>query len=138
MSACEEAGAPPPGAALVDAFQRLELGAEHFGHAQHLEVAWHYVRSWPLLEAIARFDRDLERFARHHGATDYNRTLTCAFLLLIHERAAALGADHDFHEFRDTAADLFDDARATIQSYYTPELLRTPLAGRAFVLPDAR
>jgi hypothetical protein len=127
----------PSGLDLVKQFQRCRLEGDHFQHAQHIEVAWHYLREWPLLEAIERFDRDLQRFATHHGdATKYHRTITWAFLFLIHERAERLSEVHEFQEFRDSAADLFEKWKAVLSSYYQPESLADPVARMTFVLPD--
>ena len=122
---------------LVRQFQECRLAGDRFQHAQHIAVGWPYIREWPLLEAIARFDRDLKRFATHHGdATKYHRTITWAFLFLINERAARLPKKHRFEEFRAHAPDLFEKSKAVLGSYYRTELLADPVARKTFVLPD--
>ena len=42
----------PTGRELLEQFRSCTILPSHFGHAQHIEVAWHYVRRWPLLEAM--------------------------------------------------------------------------------------
>jgi hypothetical protein len=129
---------PPTGEELVDQFVTCQLSGEQFEHAQHLEVAWYYLRKWPLLETIKRFDRDLLRFATHHGDPGkYHRTITWAFLFLVHERAARLPDTHQFEEFRSDAADLFEKSKAVLGVYYRPESLADPLSKEIFVFPDA-
>ena len=126
----------PTGRELLEQFRSCTILPSHFGHAQHIEVAWHYVRRWPLLEAMARFDRDLEKLATHLGATNFHRTITCAFLVLIHDHASRLPRDHTFETFRTHAMELFEGSRVTLAAHYSAERLADAEARRSFVLPD--
>ena len=48
-------------AALVAAFESTEL--EQFSHVEHVRVAWWYLRTLPLADAIARCSTGIQRFA---------------------------------------------------------------------------
>ena len=75
--------------ALVRAFEAGEEPAGGFHHAQHVHVAWWYLRTHPLPDALKRFSESLRRFAVAQGKpTLYHETVTVAFLLIISERLA--------------------------------------------------
>ena len=52
---------------FVDAFEACAIAGADFHHADHVRLAWIYLREHPLIEAIERFTTSLQRFARHHG-----------------------------------------------------------------------
>ena len=49
--------------ALVEGFLDTSLPVEAFHHAQHVFMAWWYLRAHPLGEALTRFSVALRRFA---------------------------------------------------------------------------
>ena len=62
---------------LIAAFERSEEPDCGFHHAQHVRVAWCYIRAHPLPEALARFTNALRRFAAARGKPDlYHETIT--------------------------------------------------------------
>src|SRR2546430_371861 len=106
-----------------------------FHHADHIRLAWVYLRTLPLLEAIERFTTSLKRFADHHGKPGlYHETITWAYLLLIHER---MNGEQSFEAFRAKNSDLFTWKPSILDIYYRAETLASDRARRAFVLPDA-
>ena len=122
---------------LVEAVERCTLGGDDFHHADHVRLAWIYLREGTLLEALERFSATLKRFAAHHGAaTKYHETITWAYLLLIHERIARSGADADWESFRAANADLVQWKPSILERYYSRELLASDVARRTFVMPD--
>src|SRR5262249_41374605 len=87
---------------LVRAFEACAIGATEFHHADHVRLAWIYLRRCPLVEAIERFTVALKRFAAHHGVPGrYHETITWAYLLLVHERMQRGDADGDWESFRE-------------------------------------
>ena len=69
--------------ALVAAFESTELDGNAFTHVEHVRVAWHYLRTLPLGEAIDRCRDGIRRFAATKGAAGkYHETVTVAFLLV--------------------------------------------------------
>jgi hypothetical protein len=116
----------------ITAFEALEV--EDFHHADHVRLAWCYLRELPLLGAIDRFTTSLKRFATHHGKPElYHETITWAYLLVIHER---MNGETSFDEFRDANADLFQWKPSVLESYYRTETLGSDRARRTFVMPD--
>jgi hypothetical protein len=123
---------------LVSGVENCTLAGSEFHHADHVRLAWIYLRDYPLLEAIARFTTVLRRFAAHHGAAGkYHETITWAYLLLIHERMRQDGAPCDWEGFRAANADLLTRKPSILERYYTVQMLASERARKSFVLPDA-
>lgn len=121
-------------AETVNAFERGDVAEFH--HADHVRVAYAYVRTMPLLDALARFSAALRRFATAKGQPQlYHETITWAFLLLIHERVAR-GNEATWEDFAARNADLLRWKPSVLDAYYTPEVLASDLARRTFVLPS--
>ncbi len=138
MSAPASGTSPASNRDFVDAFEACAVASENFRHEDHVRLAWIYLRERPLLEAIDRFTASLQRFAAHNGApTLYHQTITWAYLLLIHERMQRDNAPRDWLMFRAANPDLFDRKPSILERYYLPETLKSDVARRVFVLPDA-
>jgi hypothetical protein len=124
---------------FVDAVEGCTMAGGDFHHADHVRLAWIYLRDYPLLEAISRFTTTLKRFAAHHGVPGkYHETITWAYLLLIHERMQRDRAHDGWERFRDANGDLFARDPSILARYYTPRMLASDAARERFVLPDAR
>jgi len=123
---------------FVDAFEACTIAGTDFHHADHVRLAWIYLRERPVIEAIERFATSLQRFAAHHGVpAKYHETITWAYLLLINERMQRDGAPRDWESFSAANADLFDWSPSVLERYYASGTLKSDLARRIFVLPDA-
>ena len=74
---------------LVRQFEDCTL--TEFPHADHVRVAWEYLRDEGVaVEALRRFATNLRRFAAHKGKPGlYHETITWAYVALIHERMLA-------------------------------------------------
>lgn len=117
------------------AFETCAIANTEFHHADHVRVAWIYLRKFPLLAAIEHFTQSLRRFAAHHGATTlYHETITLAYLLLIHER---MNGEGSFDDFRAKNPDLFTWKPSILDRYYTASTLASDRARSVFLLPDA-
>jgi hypothetical protein len=108
-----------------------------FRHADHVRVAWVYLRRHPPAQALDRFRAGLRRFAEAQGAAQlYHETITTAYLLLIHERLAASGRALSWEAFAAANPDLLAWKPSILDRYYRPETLASDRAKREFVAPD--
>ena len=126
---------------FLAAFEDCSLQNANFHHADHVRMAFIYLRRYPPAEALQRFADSLKRFAAFHGKPDrYHETITWAFLLLIRERLARQSAsDTDIPEWERFAAqnpDLLNWKNNVLKQYYTEETLASDLARKTFVFPD--
>jgi hypothetical protein len=123
---------------LVSAFESGTVPEGGFHHAQHVRVAWYYVRHRPLLDALGRFQTRLRAFAVAREKPDlYHETITTAYVLLINERVQAEGTgDQDWETFAAGNADLLSWKPSILHRYYTDKTLWSDLARRTFVMPD--
>jgi hypothetical protein len=116
-------------------FEDLTLRADELSHAEHVRLAWTYLRELPLLDVLRVFPENLRRYAASIGAASiYHETVTWAFLMLIDERMDAAGAG-DWEDFRTRNRDLFE--KGMLERYYAPEVLQSERAKRRFVFPQA-
>ena len=107
-----------------------------FHHAQHVQVAWFYVRRFPLSVALQRFSDGLKRFAIAQGKPDlYHETITTAFVLLINERIDR-SADQNWSAFSAANPDLLAWKPSILDRYYRAETLWSDRAKGTFVMPD--
>jgi hypothetical protein len=121
---------------LLRAFEAGEVPDGGFHHAQHVHVAWCYLKRHEMPEALARFVAGLRRFAARQNKPDlYHETITVAFVLLINERLATDGRG-DWDEFARANPDLLSWRPSILDRYYRPETLASPRAKRTFVMPD--
>ena len=108
---------------------------EPFHHADHVRVAWLYLRREPLLAAAERFSADLKRFAAAKGSPGlYHETITLAFLFLIRERMA--DEPEPFDDFAARNPELLRWEPSPLARYYRDDTLASERARRCFVLPD--
>jgi hypothetical protein len=121
---------------LVAAFEAGQVPDGGFHHAQHVRVAWYYVRRHPLGEALTRFSGALKRFAIAQGKPDlYHETITTAYVLLISERVGE-AASGEWAEFAAGNADLLQWKPSVLERYYNPDTLWSARARTTFVMPD--
>jgi hypothetical protein len=121
---------------LVSAFEAGRMPEGGFSHPEHVRVAWYYLTQSSLGDALTRFCRSLQRFAKAQGhPTLYHETITVAYLLLIHERMAA-GPSNDWPAFAARHDDLLQWKPSILDRYYTPDTLWSERARQTFVMPD--
>ena len=107
-----------------------------FGHREHLELAWTYLRLYPPDEAASVMTAAVRHVARRHGAEDkYHETLTRAWLQFVAVHIQRWGAE-TFEAFLEANPDLLD--RALIEHFYSPGLIFGGRARAAWVDPDLR
>ena len=121
---------------LVQAFESCTLWPDNFHHAQHVRLAFLYLREAPLLPSLARFVENLKRYAASLGKSGlYHETITWAFFFIIHERMQR-GTFPTFEDFAAANADLLTWQPSVLERYYRPETLHSELARRIFVMCD--
>ena len=120
---------------LVQAFEAAILPADQFPHAAHVQVAWWYLKHYPLGEALTRFTAALKHFAARHGATGlYHETITVAYVLLIAERRAT--SPHlSWPAFSAAYPELLARRPSLLDRYYDEATLKTSQAREHFVMP---
>ena len=122
--------------ALVDAFRDGTLTASAFHHADHVRMAWIYVREFGFDGALRQFVDGLKRFAVAKGVPRlYHATITQAYLSLVAERAALIPADA-WEAFAGAHADLLAWKPGVLDGYYSAERLWSDEARARFLLPD--
>jgi hypothetical protein len=121
---------------LIAAFESTELPADQFSHGAHVRVAWWYLRTSPLPEALTRFSQALKRFAASKGAPGkYHETITVAYMLLIAERLDRAG-QLTWPEFAAANPDLLTRHPSVLATYYSEAILASDRARQVFVMPD--
>jgi len=148
---------------LIEAVEGLTLDPGGFDHEAHVRLAYAYLTRHDLFEAMARCRGALRRLAEHHGAHGkYHETVTCALVLLIHERMASArgwldsagagsvasrGASEArspgpvearvpaWEDFARANPDLMRWKDGAFFDYYPEAVLHSELARRTFVLP---
>jgi hypothetical protein len=116
-------------------FESAELTSAELTHAEHIRMAWLYLRAHPLPEALARIRDGIRHFADVHGASAlYHETVTVAYALLIVSRIED-GQD-DWDEFRRANPELFEPKLGILQRYYDEQTLQSPRAKQRFIWPD--
>ncbi len=124
-------------AALVAAFDALAIRPEDFHHREHVRLAFALlVREGDLAAAAGAFRRMLKRFADAIGAHGkFHETITWAYLAIIAERMQQR-AYTTSRELLDGNPDLLDHRGGALARHYdVGELLASPVARAAFVLP---
>ncbi len=116
---------------------RFETGAvDSFHHADHVRLAFAYLRQYPVLQALEKFVSALKYFASARGKTQlYHETITYSYLFLIRERMArSEGAD--WEEFARRNPDLLRWKDGILTRYYQDGTLKSDLARTVFLFPD--
>ena len=118
----------------IERFEAADIDPDRFDHEAHVNVAWLYVREYPLTEAIAKFDDGLKRLVKKLGAEGkYHATLTWFFMLSIAERAEE---SESWQVFKQRNPDLVAGSKKMLSRYYSDDHLFSKRARERFVLPD--
>ena len=121
----------------MEAFETGALPNTSFHHAEHVKMAFLYLKKFAPIEALSRFSSGLARFATAHGKPDlYNETITWAFFLIIRERIARANFSQTWTEFSASNGDLLRWNDGILKKYYRPETLASALAKSVFLFPD--
>jgi len=125
------------GEELIQQFESGATPADTFHHADHVRLAFEYLRRYSALDALARFSDALKRFAAAQGKPErYHETITWAYLLLIRERMARAAWIQTWEEFAEIIPGLLVWKAGVLTTLYRQETLDSDLARHTFVLPD--
>jgi hypothetical protein len=122
---------------LIRQFEDCSLPLEALRHGVHIEIAFLYLRKYPVLDVLARFPAALTRYAAAHGKAGlYHETITWAYILLIHERIKRAGHTQTWEQFKTANPDLMSWTTTILKQYYREETLSSELARKIFLFPD--
>ena len=124
---------------LIHYFEAGQEPPAGFHHAEHVRVAWWYLRRQPWVTALDRFRTGLRRFAEAQGSPErYHETITTAYVLLINERLTVADRELAWEAFAERHLDLLAWKPSILDRYYRPDTLQSDRARTVFVFPDAR
>jgi hypothetical protein len=116
--------------------ENLVFPAEHFHHAEHLRLAWLYVRENGPTRAASRMGETIRRFAEFHGSAEkFHFTLTHAWVRLV-AAARAASPELTIEELLSAYPELLDQRLP--YSYYSDEVLDAADARAQWVEPDLK
>ena len=123
---------------IINRFESGNVPESEFHHADHVRLAFAYLRSYPVLRALEKFSAAIKHFAARHGKTQlYNETITWAYIFLITERIQRSGAEHlEWDHFAEKNPDLLVWKGGILSRYYEEATLKSDLARRTFIFPD--
>ncbi len=114
--------------------ERIIKARGGFGHREHLELAWNYLRLYSIDEAGEAMVAAIRHVARLHGAEGkYHETMTRSWLHLVAVHDQRWGAD-SFEGFLERNPELLDSK--LIQHFYSPETILSEPARAAWTPPD--
>ncbi len=125
---------------IIEHFESGNVPESGFHHADHVRLAFAYLRSHQVLPALEKFSAALKKFAARHGKTQlYNETITWAYIFLIAERIARSGTEQlDWNHFAESNPDLLVWKGGVLTQYYEDATLKSDLARLSFIFPDKR
>ena len=123
---------------IINRFESGKVPESDFHHADHVRLAFAYLKIHSVLTALGRFSAALKQFAARHGKTQlYNETITCSYVFLIAERIARSGPEElDWDRFAEQNSDLLVWKNGILNRYYEDATLKSELARRVFIFPD--
>ena len=120
---------------LISDFESCRIDAKAFNHAEHLRLAWSYVRTCRIEEAEARMRDGLMRLTEHVGVRGkYHETMTLAWLRLVAWAVAVSPPAATFEEFSRRHGWLFE--KDALLRFYSRERLMSDEARARWVEPD--
>ena len=120
----------------VDVLDKIIRARGGFGHREHLELAWSYLRLHPTEEAQRVMIAAIRHIARRHGAEGkYHATITVAWLQCVAVHMQRWRAE-SFAEFIERNPALLD--RKLLDHFYSRELIVGEPARSGWVDPDLR
>lgn len=121
---------------LIAAFEDRTFKAGTFRHAEHVRVAFAYLKRHDLFDTIVRYRDGLKRLAAWAGFPEkYHETVTCALVVLINERMVASPHLQSWEAFAAANPDLLRWKDGAFFDYYEASVLDSPAARSTFILP---
>ena len=121
---------------LIQQFECNLIPEDSFHHADHVRLAFAYLREYTPLEALDKFCTALKRYAAARGKSQlYHETITHAYFFLIRERMARCPGS-DWENFSRQNPDLLVWRNGILTRYYEESTLQSELARAVFLFPD--
>jgi hypothetical protein len=123
--------------AFVAQFESCRFPNDQFRHADHIRLAWIYIRQCGYESAEQRMRTSIHRFASNLGAAQkYHETITTLWMRLVNIAGHLSSRMNKFDDFARAHAWLFD--KDTVFDFYSRELLMSDTARGAWVEPDLK
>jgi hypothetical protein len=124
--------------ALVRAFEAASVDPSAFHHREHLLVAFTYLRSMTLEQALARYVEHLRRLTVALGVPEkFHATMTWTYVVALAD-AMAEHPGLGFDALLEACPQLLDHRAGVLAMHYDREELDSPRARARFVLPRRR
>ncbi len=124
-------------AAYADHIENCRISNAGFRHADHIYLAWIYLRRHDPAQAEARMRETIRRLAAHAGAPQkYHETLTVAWMRLVGVAIALSPGAATFAAFSRSHPWLFD--KDAVLAFWTRERLMSDEARERIVPPDRK
>lgn len=125
--------------AIVNGFEACTLRADEFRHREHLAVILRYLSKFSVPEAANRMRESLYRFLDHHlhDRQKYHETITLFWVKRVRAFLEEKEKPYNLAHVANEVIEVCNDANL-IFSYYSRELIASPLAREQWVEPDLR
>jgi hypothetical protein len=122
---------------FVAEFESCRFPNNRFRHADHIRLAWIYVRLCGYERAEQSMRTSILRFACHLGAVHkYHETITILWMRLVNIASHLSGRKEKFDDFARGHGWLFN--KDTVFEFYSRELLMSDTARKVWVEPDLK
>jgi hypothetical protein len=127
-------GQHPAADSFGELMAEVMVGADRFGHREHVHLTWLAVRRFGVPAAIGLVSDGIQRTARYAGAPQkYHATVSRAWVELVgHHVGSAPGAD--FASFIEENQALL--SKRLLTRHYTPAALASTPARTGWIEPD--
>ena len=123
---------------LVRAFETATVDPAQFHHREHLLVAFTYLRTLSLEQALARYVEHLRRLTIALGVPEkFHATMTWTYVVALAD-AMAEHPSLGFDALLEACPELLDHRAGVLAMHYDREELDSPRARARFVLPRRR
>jgi len=123
--------------AFVQAFEACDYPPEKFRHADHIRLAWIYLRRYGAERAQGRIRTSIRNFATSVGhAPKYHETITLAWLRLVEAAYTATPELTDYVAFVSQHPTLLD--KNALLPFYSPQVLASDEARHQWIAPDLK
>lgn len=130
---------PLPDAELLAQFEGCTLPAERWHHAEHIRIAYLYLRQHPFPEVLTRMRAGLKALNAAQNVPEsldrgYHETLTQAWLRLVQVILDEYGPEESSLAFLEAHPEL--SQRKSLRLFYSRDRIMSSLAKAEFVEPD--